>query len=464
MVREYFSALLNLGISMGFYMMIGLLLVGIMNIFLKKEFIANHLGKDNLWSIIKASLLGVPLPLCSCGVVPTGLYLKEKGASDSTAVSFLISTPQTGVDSIIATYGLMGATFAWYRPLAAFISGILGGVFVKIFGKKDHEETLIIENTQNTIEDHTETTTVENTEIAGTISNKVDEDSDDGVAEITLTFKEKVRKSVAYAFGTFLSDISIHFIVGLLVAALISVLIPDTLLVELGINSGIWAMLVMIVIGLPMYICSTSSIPIALSLMAKGVSPGAAFVFLFMGPFTNVASLAIISRKLGKRTTVLYVVGAIITALAFGFLLDVLVPVLNFPAYDEIQNYGVTGAWDIIQIVIAGVFFLLVFYTIFKKIKAKIISKGKKDSSDGIAYTFEVDGMDCDGCASGLQEKLITDKRIVSAEVSFTSEVAIVSGDISPDEITIIIEKAGYSTVLIPMKTTDAVCTDSCCS
>ena len=458
MVREYFSALLSLGISMGFYMMIGLLLVGIMNIFLKKEFIANHLGKNNLWSIIKASLLGVPLPLCSCGVVPTGLYLKEKGASDSTAVSFLISTPQTGVDSIIATYGLMGATFAWYRPLAAFISGVLGGFFVKIFGKRNHQENTMVES----IEDDGDIKNTKNIENTGECC--VGDSSKDDTHEITLTFKEKIRKSIAYAFGTFLSDISVHFIIGLLIAALISVLIPDTLLVELGINSGIWAMLVMIVIGLPMYICSTSSIPIALSLMAKGVSPGAAFVFLFMGPFTNVASLAIISRKLGKRTTVLYVVGAIITALAFGFLLDVLAPVLNFPAYDEISKHSVKGAWDIIQIVVASIFFILVFYTIFKKIKAKFISNKKNISSGGVVYTFKVDGMHCDGCASGLKEKLILDKHIVSAEVSFDTGQAIVSGNISLDNVIKIIEKAGYSAGLIPMKSTDTVCADSCCS
>ena len=445
MVREYISALISLGISMGFYMMIGLLMVGLMNIFLKKEFIANHLGKNNIWSIIKASLLGVPLPLCSCGVVPTGLYLKDKGASDSTAVSFLISTPQTGVDSIIATYGLMGLTFAWYRPLAAFISGIAGGVFVKLFGKKKSESTEVkAEHNQETC--------------SGT--------SDDIVEDVhakPFPMKERIKKSTSYAFGTFLSDISIHFIVGLLIAALISVLIPDTLLVELGINSGIWAMLVMIVIGLPMYICSTSSIPIALSLMAKGVSPGAAFVFLFMGPFTNVASLAVISKKMGKRTTALYVLGAIITALAFGFLLDVLAPVLSFPAYSDIQHHGITGAWDIFEVVIAGLFFLLVFYNIFQKIKAKIISGKKTSDSAGRQYTFKVNGMHCDGCASGVRDKLIAVKGIKSADVIFDTSLAIVTADISPEDIMELIEKAGYSASLVQETVNVEVCTDSCC-
>ncbi len=445
MVREYISALISLGISMGFYMMIGLLLVGIMNIFLKKEFIANHLGKNNLWSIVKASLLGVPLPLCSCGVVPTGLYLKEKGASDSTAVSFLISTPQTGVDSIIATYGLMGLTFAWYRPLAAFISGIAGGIFIKLFGKHKNE-----------------TAQVEAGCTDGTNSGICDEPIE-AVQEKPLLMKERIKKSTSYAFGTFLSDISVHFIIGLLIAALISVLIPDTLLVELGINSGIWAMLVMIVIGLPMYICSTSSIPIALSLMAKGVSPGAAFVFLFMGPFTNVASLAVISRKMGKRTTVLYVLGAVITALAFGFLLDVLAPVLSFPDYSNVHNHSVTGAWDIFQIVIAGLFFLLVFYNIFQKIRTKFISGKKESGETGSQYTFKVEGLHCDGCASGVRDKLIAAKGIKFANVTFETSLAIVTGDLPSENIIRIIEKAGYSASLVKTPGHGEVCTGSCC-
>jgi uncharacterized membrane protein YraQ (UPF0718 family)/copper chaperone CopZ len=446
MVREYFTSLINLGISMGFYMMIGLILVGVMNIFLKKEFIANHLGKNNLWSIIKASLLGVPLPLCSCGVVPTGLYLKEKGASDSTAVSFLISTPQTGVDSIIATYGLMGLTFAWYRPLAAFISGIAGGVFVKIFGKNG------IKQVPDTNEEDCEGD-----------SCTVDRSDEAEITELPR-MTERIKKSTSYAFGTFLSDISVHFIVGLLIAALISVLIPDTLLVELGINSGIWAMLVMIVIGLPMYICSTSSIPIALTLMSKGVSPGAAFVFLFMGPFTNVASLAVISKKLGKKTTVLYVAAAVLTALAFGFLLDALTPVLNFPVYEDLHNHGVTGVWDIFKITVAGLFFLFVFYSIFKKIRAKFISKTKAEKDTGNEFAFKVEGMHCDGCASGLRDKLISAKGIKNAEVSFETSSATVNSELDSAEIINIIEKAGYKGSLITTGQNKTVCTDSSCS
>lgn len=449
MVKEYFNALLSLGVSMGFYMMIGLLLVGIMNIFLKKEFIANHLGKNNLWSIIKASLLGVPLPLCSCGVVPTGLYLKDKGASDSTAVSFLISTPQTGVDSIIATYGLMGLTFAWYRPLAAFISGIAGGIFVKLFGKKGteanfHEPVIESDGCNDSCSDGCE-------------------ENEAPLNERQMLTKDKVKKSVSYAFGTFLSDISVHFVAGLLIAALISVLIPDTLLVELGINSGIWAMLVMIVIGLPMYICSTSSIPIALSLMAKGVSPGAAFVFLFMGPFTNIASLAVISRKMGKRTTILYVLGAVFTALAFGFLLDVLAPVLSFPDYSNVQSHNVTSAWGIFQIVIAALFFILLFYNIYLKIKAKIISGSKSGKAGGMKYTFRVEGMHCKGCASGVRDKLMATKGITSAELDFDSSMAVVSGDLSKESIMAVISKAGYSASIENETIDKEECTDSCC-
>ena len=136
MVRSFFIAMYALAIDMGYYMIIGLLLVAFFNIIIKKEWIAKHLGGHSLWAIIKASILGVPLPLCSCGVVPTGLYLKDKGASNAATASFLISTPQTGVDSIVATYGLMGITFAWFRPIAAFVSGIFGGIMVRIFDRE----------------------------------------------------------------------------------------------------------------------------------------------------------------------------------------------------------------------------------------------------------------------------------------------------------------------------------------
>ena len=342
---EYLKILLNIAVDMGFYMMIGLLLVTVVDIFLKKEAVSKHLGQDGIMSVVKASILGVPLPLCSCGVIPAGMFMKEKGASDGAAVSFLVSTPQTGVDSIAATYGMMGITFAWFRPVAAFISGIFTGMLVKIFSKEKTDE--IVDD------DHCECCSVKTTPEPESIPRRA-------------------WKSLSYTFGEFLSDISIHFVAGVLVAALIMILVPDDFLVELGLGKGIVTMLVMIVIGLPMYICSTSSIPIALSLLAKGISPGAAFVFLFMGPFSNIASLVVLSKKLGRRTMVIYLAGAIISALAFGFLLDFLAPMLPFPDFSSVVEYMDEGTLGIVKMTVAAVFYTFIFRSIYLRIRKKL--------------------------------------------------------------------------------------------
>ena len=350
---ENLKIMFNMAVEMGFYMMIGLLLVAFANLFLKKEFIAKHLGSDNLWAVTKASLLGVPLPLCSCGVIPAGMYIKEKGGSDAATVSFLVSTPQTGVDSIVATYGMMGITFAWFRPVTAFFSGIITGILVKIFGKKGSGERLVEIETDN-CEDG-----------CSCSSHKTDS------LETKMSIKEKTVNSFKFTFGEFLSDISIHFLIGILIAFMIIILVPDDLIVQLGLQGGIVAMLAMIVIGLPMYICSTSSIPIALTLLVKGISPGAAFVFLFMGPFSNIASLVVLSKKLGRRTMVMYLTGAIVSALGFGFLLDALSDILVFPDFSTMLGMSSEGTVGILKYILAVAFYFFVFKAIFLKMRTR---------------------------------------------------------------------------------------------
>lgn len=354
---EYLELILKMAVDMGFYMMIGLLLVAFTNLLLKKEFIADHLGSNDLWAVTKASLLGVPLPLCSCGVIPAGMYIKEKGGSDSSTVSFLVSTPQTGVDSIVATYGMMGLTFAWFRPVAAFISGIFTGTLVRLFGRKNSRKD-------------TEAALVKLEEDCNGACGCCESDCD-SVEETQVSFKNRFRESFRFTFGEFLSDISIHFLIGVVVAFLIMLLVPDDLIVSLGLQGGIVAMLAMVAIGLPMYICSTSSIPIALSLLAKGISPGAAFVFLFMGPFSNIASLTVLSKKFGRRTMILYIAGAVISALAFGFLLDELAGVLTFPDFSQIMNLSHEGAAGIVRYLLAGIFYIFVFKAVFIKAKTR---------------------------------------------------------------------------------------------
>ncbi|MDD5017657.1 MAG: permease, partial [Eubacteriales bacterium] len=215
--------------------------------------------------------------------------------------AFLISTPQTGVDSIIATFGLMGAVFAVYRPVAAFISGAAGGALIqKIAGNR-------------TIEG--EASCAADGQMCGC--------AEEAAAKPSLA--ARIKSMARYAFVEFVDDISIHFIIGVAAAAAITMIIPAGFFDSINLGSGIQGMLLMLAVGFPMYICSTSSIPIAVALMIKGISPGAAFVFLFAGPATNAASMAVLAKKLGKKTMVAYLAVMAVCAVGFGLLLDALI-------------------------------------------------------------------------------------------------------------------------------------------
>jgi len=434
-MKDFFEALYILAVDMGFYMVIGLLLVAVFNVIIKKEWIADHLGKGNLWSIIKASILGVPLPLCSCGVVPTGLYLKDKGASDASTASFLISTPQTGVDSIVATYGLMGITFAWFRPIAAFLSGVFGGLMIKVFGKSIKRENA----------KKSDAVKVECADDSCTHEHSNDHDHSHSHGHAKGSLKDKLKASFTYAFGDFVGDIAYHFVIGLVVAALITVLIPANFLVEIGLSSGILAMLVMIVVGAPMYICSTSSIPIALSLIAKGLSPGTAFVFLFMGPFTNIATISILGKKLGTRTTTIYLVSAAVSAIGFGYLLDFLIGSFSLPFISGVGRHAHAEDLSLYKIIIGLMFMALVLYHITRSIIGRIKnSSANKMSGDHEGVTLSVSGMTCEGCANGLKTDLLNTKGVKGADVSLEENTATVWGEFELNDIINLISKKGY--------------------
>ena len=423
----FLKALYQLFLDMGFYLMIGLAFIAILNIVIKKEWIAKHLGKNNLWDSIKASLFGVPLPLCSCGVVPSALYLKEQGASTATVISFLISTPQTGVDSILATFGMMGLTFAWYRPLAAFISGVTGGTLVGAVAGNDDKPLPQSEN------------------------GNLEEDYEGAVCPATggdnkLSLKDKIIASIRYAFGEFLGGITVHFVIGLIIAALISVLLPESLIAELGLGSGILTMLLMIVIGLPMYICSTSSIPIALTLMAKGISPGAAFVFLFVGPLTNAASLAMIGKKLGKKITALYVAVSAVLAMAFGLILDGILSRFDLPIKTEIGQHHM-DTFGIIKWIVAAIFFVLIVYHLGRILVGKLRDRSRRQGGDSMAMkrAYIVQGMTCQNCVRHAKDALYQLPQVKQVEIDLEEKTATVWGDVAPSKVVEAIHKAGYT-------------------
>ena len=404
---EYLKNLLDLFIDMSFYMVIGLIFTGILHAFIKKEIILKHIGKDSVGSVVKASVLGVPLPLCSCGVVPTAMHLGESGASKGSVVSFLTSTPQTGVDSLIATYGMLGPLFAIYRAVAAFISGIVSGIATNILCRKDEinykieggsscccshddEEQAVEEHScccsheaeEQVVEEHScccshEAEEKEVEEHSCCCSHEVEKqvveehsccsskvDNKNKVGNNT-SFLKRLKIVFTYAFGEFLDKIASRFVVGLLIAALISTLLPTSVLTYF--KNPIVTMILMVLIGIPMYICSTASIPIAVSLIMKGISPGAAFVFLFAGPLTNIASLSIVVKTLGKKVTAIYLASASICAIAFGLLLDYIINLINYRGLDNIVSQSHIHETPIYMIIVAIIFGGLVIKSLIKK-------------------------------------------------------------------------------------------------
>lgn len=369
----YLENLWALFVDMSYYIVIGLIFTGLLHAFVKKDVILTHIGKDTTGSVVKASVLGVPLPLCSCGVVPTAMYLGKSGASKGAVVSFLTSTPQTGIDSLTATYGMMGGLFAVYRAVAAFLSGIISGIVTNILCKNDkiNYDTKTSSCCSHEVEkvDMPSCCSSHGHEEANEVSSCGCSHEHQEQQQEHDCFGCKIKKAFTYAFGEFLDEIAFHFVIGLLIAALISTLLPTSILSNF--NNPIVTMLLMVIIGIPMYICSTASIPIAVSLMMKGISPGSAFVFLFAGPVTNIASLTILIQTLGKKVTAIYLACAGLCAIGFGIALDYIIEMTNYTGISDMLSHSHAHEIPAYMTITAVVFGILVLKSLLKHFTKK---------------------------------------------------------------------------------------------
>jgi len=288
------------------YILLGFLVAGLLHEFLPTEAIARHLGSEKPRSVILAALFGAPIPLCSCGVLPAAAALRRKGASRSSLLSFLISTPETGVDSVALTYGLMGPIMAVVRPVVAIVTGVVAGVLSIVMpADGDDEDATALDDIEIHDHDH-----------GG---------EGDLPAPTSGPWRERAGRVTKYGFGTLLDEIAFWVVVGIGLTGVLSALIPDDFFSKvLGWESGLVPMLAMIVAGLPLYLCASASTPIAAALVLKGLSPGAALVFLLVGPATNAATMTVVGRLLGYRRLRVYLGSLIIVSLAAGTLLDML--------------------------------------------------------------------------------------------------------------------------------------------
>lgn len=332
MIVEYFQILWFLLVSVSAYILLGLIFVGIMHLYITEDWIKKHLGGEGWKSVLKAAIYGIPLPLCSCGVIPLATSLHRSGASKGSVTSFFITTPMTGLDSIFATYGVFGLPMAIIRVVGSFISGIVAGLWVG--GQKQPTQFSNAEPAKSCCSD------------CGCSSNEPK--------------KSTFKKVTDYVFMEVFADIAKPMTYGLLLAAVLVMIFPEDAsawLSEIPLLAYFGALL----IGLPIYVCSVSAIPMALGMIAAGLSPGIAFVFLAAAPATNVITAGVINKILGKKALVAYLVSIISITICFAFAIDYFLPsdwFATIGSFDSESHSLIEEVSAVIFIVLTG-FFLL---------------------------------------------------------------------------------------------------------
>lgn len=322
------------------YLLLGFLLAGLMHEFVPKSLSRRYLSGRSMKSVLWAALFGVPLPLCSCGVIPTAMGLRREGAGKGATIAFLIATPQTGVDSIVATYSLMGLPFALIRPLVAMVTAVMGGWLVNA----TDNEILAVRSPQKHEEEHHGCCCGKHHEekhshgcCCGEHHEEEHHDCCCGkhheekhshggcCGEHKRNIWHRLWDAMTYAFVEMMGDIGKWLLVGLAVAGIITALVPDTWFAVFQGNS-LLSILFVLLLSIPMYLCATGSIPIAVALMLKGLTPGAALVLLMAGPASNAASIVVIRKELGWRTLLVYLSSLVLGAVVFGLAIDLLLP------------------------------------------------------------------------------------------------------------------------------------------
>jgi len=411
--HEYLKELVSLVNEMSPYLLLGFLAAGLLRVVFPRRIVTRYMGQRNFKSVFNASLLGVPMPLCSCGVLPAGIGFYRNGASRGSSISFLISTPQTGVDSILATYALLGLPLAIIRPVVALFTGILGGMLGNAtdHGPDDHQQRARSE------EDHPRT----------------------------------VKELFRYGFVELIQDISKWLIIGMLLAALLSILIPDDFFTS-TISSEYLAMLLMLLASVPLYICATGSIPIAAVLLMKGLSPGAALVLLMAGPATNIATMAVIGNSLGKRSLWVYLVSIVGGALLFGTLVNELLPrewitgAIPHLSGDHVHDLP-AGWFSQAASVVLG---LLLVNAFILKLRARKLERRrdlqKTKAMKNEVKKYRVEGMTCDHCKATV-EKGLNEIQGVSEVLANqnTGVVSVQSDSDNEEEIREAVSRLGYT-------------------
>ena len=408
MIEIFILELWGLTKDMSPYLLLGFLIAGVLSVVISPASVQKNLGGKGLFPIVKASLFGIPLPLCSCGVIPVATSLYKHGANRSATTSFLISTPQTGVDSILVTYSLLGPIFAIFRPIAALLAGILGGLAVELSDN-------------------------------GSESNvKPAEDADHGDKSI-------FRRIYEYGFISLPQDIGKPLILGIVVAAMISLVIPDDFFASY-LGTGFMGLIIIMFAGIPIYVCATASVPIALALMNIGLSPGAAFVFLMTGPATNAATISTVWKILGKKTAFIYLAAVSGCSLVAGLVINLFSSEIGLHIHSH--DHWMMPVWFQIasSVLLLGILTNSLLRLYFPAMFVSDESIEGKEAD----FVLAVSGMTCNHCVNSVTNAISEIKNVTDINVELNSGEAKISGNnVKVDEVVDAITTSGYSAELV---------------
>ncbi|MBN2526059.1 MAG: permease [Deltaproteobacteria bacterium] len=387
------------------YLLLGVVAAGAMHVLLPVDFVSKRLGQKSVGVVFKAGALGVPIPLCSCGVVPVAASLRNNGASKGATVSFLVTTPTSGVDSMFATWSLLGWPLMVLRVSASFILGIVAGVLTNF---ADHDA-------------------------AAPVPVKQERARTDKVSPVT--------SAIRYAFTELYEGISRPLLVGTLLGGIITALMPADLLSQ-TVGTGALSYLVMLVVGIPLYVCASGSIPLAAALLAKGISPGAALIFLIAGPATNAATVTIISNMLGKKTLLIYLAVLTLGTLGMGVATDWVFTAAQFssPVIEHAHEHGEV-AFDWYEIVSATGLLALSFYYLLQPIVRKL--KTRKGTN---MIELTVNDMTCGHCAKNVENAVCQLDGVKSVTANPDNKKVLIDADETQlSALKEAITKAGYT-------------------
>ena len=411
-MMEYVNAFVSMLNGMSPYLLLGFLIAGVLHAFVPSTIYSRYLAGTGFRSVATAALFGIPLPLCSCGVLPTAVALRRSGASRAASTSFLIATPQTGVDSIAATYSMMGLPFAILRPVAALVTSLLGGLAVGHWERKD-------------------------------ALDDVRDDANYEFSELPRGLWNKLLETVKYGFFDMMQSIGRWLLLGLVVATLITVLLPNDFFSTYA-RWPLLNMLIIVLVAVPMYVCATGSIPIAAALMLKGMSPGCALVLLMAGPAANLASMFVVNNAFGRKATVVYLLSIIGGAIGFGVLVDYWpgmqeVFVNALPCHVMHHGHGMGASWfnTVCSVFLLGMIIVALGAKYWKSYQIK-------QNKTNAMKEFKVKGMMCAHCKANVEKGLAALPGVEKVTVDLAKGTALVEASI-PDQLIIdCIEDLGY--------------------